>query len=116
MGTWLFTIARNLLVDRLRRQGGLATPSDAADLDDVADESMPMDERMHTAQLCERMRDALRTMPVEQAQVLRLAYFDDQPHTNIASALGLPLGTVKSRMRAALAHLRRALQDGRPLP
>lgn len=116
VGTWLFTIARNLRVDRLRGQGSALVPADAAALDDVADESPPMDERLHTAQLCSRMRAALRTMPAEQAQVLRLCYFEDQPHTSIANALGLPLGTVKSRMRAALAHLRRALQDGGPAP
>lgn len=116
VGTWLFTIARNLHVDRLRSQGASAAQSDAGDLDDVADESPPVDDRLHTAQLCERMRAALRTMPVEQARVLRLCYFEDQPHSSIATALCLPLGTVKSRMRAALAYLRRALQDGSPAP
>nr|WP_145547062.1 sigma-70 family RNA polymerase sigma factor [Variovorax boronicumulans] len=116
VGTWLFTIARNLRVDRLRSHGTAAARADAAELDDVADEAPPLDERLHTAQLCSRMRAALRTMPAEQAQVLRLCYFEDRPHTSIASTLGLPLGTVKSRMRAALAHLRRALQDGGPTP
>lgn len=116
VGTWLFTIARNLRVDRLRGQGAAAARADAAELDDVADEAPPLDERLHTAQLCARMRAALRTMPAEQAQVLRLCYFEDRPHSSIASTLGLPLGTVKSRMRAALAHLRRALQDGGPTP
>ncbi|CAN7522083.1 sigma-70 family RNA polymerase sigma factor [Pseudorhodoferax sp. LjRoot39] len=116
VGTWLFTIARNLRVDRLRTQGMACVHADAAELDDVADASPPVDERLHTAQLCARMRAVLRTMPVEQARVLQLGYFEDQPHTRIASTLGLPLGTVKSRMRAALAHLRRALQDGGPAP
>lgn len=116
VGTWLFTIARNLRVDRLRGQGSALLRADAAELDDVADESPHMDERLHTAQLCARMRAALRTMPAEQARVLRLCYFEDQPHSRIADTLGLPLGTVKSRMRAALAHLRRALQDGGPAP
>ncbi|KQP35903.1 hypothetical protein ASF44_19205 [Pseudorhodoferax sp. Leaf274] len=116
VGTWLFTIARNLRVDRLRGQGATALHADEGALDDLADDSVPVDERMQTAQLCERMRAVLRTMPVEQARVLQLCYFEDQPHTSIASALGLPLGTVKSRMRAALAHLRRALQDDRAAP
>ncbi|WP_326537369.1 sigma-70 family RNA polymerase sigma factor [Pseudorhodoferax sp.] len=112
VGTWLFTIARNLRVDRLRCQGATTVHAQESELHDVADESVPVEERMHTAQLCARMRAALRTMPAEQARVLRLCYFEDQPHTSIASTLGLPLGTVKSRMRAALVHLRRALQDG----
>ncbi|RCW65221.1 sigma-70 family RNA polymerase sigma factor [Pseudorhodoferax soli] len=116
VGTWLFTIARNLRVDRLRGQGAALVHADATELDDVADDTPPVDERLHTAQLCARMRVVLRTMPAEQARVLRLCYFEDQPHTRIASTLGLPLGTVKSRMRAALAHLRRALQDGGPAP
>jgi RNA polymerase sigma-70 factor (ECF subfamily) len=114
VGTWLFTVARNLRVDRLRGQGAGAVHAQESELEDVVDESLSVEERMHTAQLCARMQAVLRTMPVEQARVLRLCYFEDQPHTRIASTLGVPLGTVKSRMRAALAHLRRALHDGGP--
>lgn len=109
VSTWVFTIARNLRVDRLRRQGLPTLPADQDDLDAVPDDAPGPEERLHAAVLHERVRVALRGLPPEQARVLQLSYFDDQPHASIASALGIPLGTVKSRMRLAVAHLRRAL-------
>ena len=56
-----------------------------------------------------RVREALDRLPPEQAQVLRLSFYDDEPHARIAAELGLPLGTVKSRIRLAVAHLRRMI-------
>jgi RNA polymerase sigma-70 factor (ECF subfamily) len=55
------------------------------------------------------LRDAILKLPAEQAKLLRLVYFEDQPHTMIAQRSGLPLGTVKSRLRLAVARLRREL-------
>ena len=55
------------------------------------------------------MREALERLPAEQAQVLRLSYYEDEPHARIATELGLPLGTVKSRIRLAVAQLRKLL-------
>ena len=52
---------------------------------------------------------ALERLPAEQAQVLRLSYYEDEPHARIATELGLPLGTVKSRIRLAVAQLRKLL-------
>lgn len=109
VSTWIFTIARNLRVDRLRRQGLPTVPADEAALDSVPDTAPALEEDLHAARMHEQVRRALRGLPPEQAQVLHLSYFDDQPHASIASALGIPLGTVKSRMRLAVAHLRRAL-------
>lgn len=116
VGTWLFAIARNLRIDRFRSTGTGEVPYDESDLQSVADETPQPDERLHLTQLCERMLAALHEMPAAQARVLRMCYFEGQPHTRIASALDVPLGTVKSRMRAALAYLRRALQDGTTAP
>ncbi len=109
VSTWVFTIARNLRVDRFRRQGAAALPSDDFDLETVADEAPAPEERLHASRMQAQVRAAMRTLPPDQARVLQLSYFDDQPHASIASALGIPLGTVKSRMRLAVAHLRRAL-------
>jgi RNA polymerase sigma factor (sigma-70 family) len=53
-------------------------------------------------------------VPDEQAQVLRLSFYEEQPHSQIAKALGLPLGTVKSRVRLAVRHLRRLLDGLEP--
>jgi RNA polymerase sigma factor (sigma-70 family) len=69
------------------------------------------DDQLLAAQRERGVRRALSELPAEQAQVLRLSYFEEQPHAKIAEELGIPLGTVKSRIRLAVAHLRRLL-DG----
>ena len=55
---------------------------------------------------------AVEELPPEQADILRIFYFEEKPHSVIAEELGLPLGTVKSRLRLALGRLRRLLEDG----
>jgi len=55
------------------------------------------------------MRGALAALSTEQRRVIELSFFSDTPHAAIATALQLPLGTVKSRIRLALARLRDAL-------
>ena len=56
----------------------------------------------------------MATLPSEQAQVITLAFFADKPHSEIARDLGLPLGTVKSRLRLAMGRLRGALAERLP--
>ena len=60
-----------------------------------------------------RLRVALTVLPREQVAVVELSFFADKPHSAIAKELGLPLGTVKSRLRLAMARLRAALGDDR---
>jgi RNA polymerase sigma-70 factor (ECF subfamily) len=50
-------------------------------------------------------------LPVEQQKVLQLAFFEDKPHSEVAKELNMPLGTVKSRIRLALQHLRSEIGD-----
>ncbi len=50
--------------------------------------------------------EAVAAMPREQAEILRLAYYEDISHSDIAARIGVPLGTVKSRLRLAMARLR----------
>jgi RNA polymerase sigma factor (sigma-70 family) len=105
--TWIFTIARNKRIDTIRRERRPEfDPEDPAlvpDLPPAADRSI------ETAQESARLRAAILKLPDEQADLLRLAYFEDQPHTMIAQQRGLPLGTVKSRLRLAMGRLRREL-------
>ena len=54
----------------------------------------------------DRVRAALASLPQEQIEILKLSFFEDVAHAEIAQRLGLPLGTVKSRIRRALARLR----------
>lgn len=105
--TWIFTIARNLRIDHLRR---LRTAS-AGEEEPVEVETAPSGETLLlTAEREARVREALKTLSDEQATVLRLSFFSEKAHSEIARELGLPLGTVKSRVRLALGRLRVLLE------
>jgi RNA polymerase sigma-70 factor (ECF subfamily) len=105
--TWLFQIARNARVDHLRRQRNEAPLGDEAlSIPDIAP---PPDTTLDTLQWEERVRVALTTLPAEQLAIIKLAYFDGLTHSEIAHRTGLPLGTVKARIRLALVRLRRSL-------
>ncbi|HEC23031.1 MAG TPA: sigma-70 family RNA polymerase sigma factor, partial [Chloroflexi bacterium] len=64
----------------------------------------------------ERVRAAIAELPPEQREVLALAYFQGYTHREIAGVLGLPLGTIKTRIRLAMQKLRRALSENRDSP
>lgn len=107
--TWIFTIARNLRIDGIRkeRRGDLNEDPFDREADPGADTLV------FAAERDERIREAMETLPADQVQVIRLSFFEDRPHSEIAQALGLPLGTVKSRLRLAMTRLRNALEDVR---
>ena len=103
--TWLFTIARNLRIDALRREKH-------PELD--PEEFMPepeagADAGLMLAEKEGRLRLALKELPADQIQVVELSFFADKPHSQIAVELGIPLGTVKSRLRLAMGRLKRAM-------
>ncbi len=108
-GTWIFTIARNRRVDALRREQRPEFDPDDPAL--VPDPEEPADKRVEAAQSVGRVRAAMRDLPPEQAELLRMAYYEDKPHSVIAAERGIPLGTVKSRLRLAMERLRKALKD-----
>jgi RNA polymerase sigma factor (sigma-70 family) len=105
--TWIFTIARNKRIDAIRHDR--RPEFDPEDPALVPAQAPAADRSIETAEDSARLRDAIGKLPVEQAELLRLAYFEDQPHTMIAQQRGLPLGTVKSRLRLAMERLRREL-------
>jgi RNA polymerase sigma factor (sigma-70 family) len=105
--TWIFTIARNTRIDAIRRDR--RPEFDPGDPALVPDQAPAADRSIESAQDSARLRDAILKLPSEQAELLRLVYFEDQPHTMIAQRSGLPLGTVKSRLRLAMVRLRREL-------
>ena len=106
--TWVFVIARNLRTDFQRRKANHMAPLE--DWDQV-DESPTGEERLLTAEREEKLRKALAKLSREQAQVLEQAYFAEKPQSAIARELGVPLGTVKSRVRLALARLKMLLEE-----
>ena len=101
--TWLFVVARNRAIELGRQKNRrpelrddlepVGSAPDPADLVAVADES-------------QRVAEAMAELPEDQLAVLRLSYFDGLSHSEIAEVIGIPLGTVKGRMRLALERLR----------
>ena len=105
--TWIFTIARNLRIDAIRRERRPEfDPNDPAF---VPDEEQPADDRMVREGEDARLRIALAKLSAEQVQVVQMSFFADKPHSQIARELGLPLGTVKSRLRLAMARIKSVL-------
>jgi RNA polymerase sigma-70 factor (ECF subfamily) len=98
--TWIFTLARNLCIDRMRRERHMEyeLPDDEADPQERHDGEQ--------AVLEQRMRNAIDTLPDAQAQVLFLSYYEGKSHSEIAEQLGIPLGSVKSRLRLAFGKLK----------
>jgi len=107
--TWVFTIARNKRIDVIRRERH--PEIDLSDPALVPEPAEPADRVLETSQRNARLRAAIGTLPSEQADLLRLAYYDDKPHSTISAERGIPLGTVKSRLRLAVDRLRRLLKD-----
>ncbi|MEP7239441.1 MAG: sigma-70 family RNA polymerase sigma factor [Devosia sp.] len=107
--TWIFSIARNLRIDAYRREKH--PQFDENDPAFQPAEEPTAVQRIEAEQSARLVRSALARLPAEQAEVMRLAFFEDNSQTDIADALKLPLGTVKSRMRLALGKLRTALGD-----
>ena len=110
--TWIFTIARNRRLDVLRRDAR-AQPS--PQIEDEDDLPRP-DDILVQADEARRVREALTRLKPDQVEVLRLAFFLDDPHSEIARRLDLPLGTVKSRIRNAMIKLRAILEPSEESP
>lgn len=109
--TWIFAIARNLRIDFHRRVkssqplGG--DPSSFPNHEPTPEEILfvRLDE--------DRIRAVMRALSPEQETILRLSFFRDRPHSEIAKELDLPIGTVKSRIRRALMRLKAMLEETR---
>ncbi|QPC86788.1 sigma-70 family RNA polymerase sigma factor [Mesorhizobium sp. NBSH29] len=111
VSTWIFTIARNQRIDAFRRENRpVFDPKDPAF---VPDEVAPADAAYEAMQSSQQLHLAIAGLPDDQAALLRRAFFDGDSHSEIASGLGLPLGTVKSRLRLAFDKLRIALAGDR---
>ena len=111
--SWTLGIVRNRAIDALRRASG---PAPKLDLDDdAALEARPSDELTDSEAIrrdtSRRVQGALRELPAEQSEVIGLAYFGGFTHSEIADMLGMPLGTVKGRMRLGLEKIRVTLAE-----
>jgi len=104
VNTWIFTIARNTRIDFIRRNGRADRTIDIEDIWHEADSPEPVVE-LQQRRVETMIRNAMSTLPEEQALVLEKAFMESKSHNEIAEELNLPLGTVKSRIRLALSKL-----------
>lgn len=105
--TWIFTIARNLRIDRFRSEKRPELdPNDPA-LVPEPDPSPEEQLEAHTAQ--KRVRACLEQLPADQRRAVQLSFMDGLSHQDIADRLDLPLGTVKSRLRLSMNKMRQML-------
>lgn len=109
VGTWIFTIARNLRIDVLRRERRPALDPDDPCL--VPDPTPPADHMIAVQREQAQVRSALNQLPADQVKVVTMAFYDGKSHGEIASELAIPLGTVKSRLRLAFRRVRGLVGD-----
>ena len=108
VSTWLFTIARNKRIDMLRKEirpqldplDPMLSPNQEAAADDIYGSN----------QEAMKISKAIEQLPTDQAVLIKMTYYEDKSHSNIANELRMPLGTVKSRIRLASNRLRKLLE------
>jgi RNA polymerase sigma-70 factor (ECF subfamily) len=105
VATWVFTIARNRRIDVIRRE----RRPEPEDLPWGPEHEPEQADVVALQQESERLGRALRDLPEPQRDLITRAYFGELSHSEIAAETGLPLGTIKSRIRLALERLRRSM-------
>ncbi|MGI9353971.1 MAG: sigma-70 family RNA polymerase sigma factor [Rhizobiaceae bacterium] len=106
---WIFTIARNLRIDETRRDKRAQLYAMVNEFDEV-DPDRP-DDLVNTAEHAKRVRAAMSELPEDQLEVVNCSFVEGAAHSEIAERLGLPLGTVKSRLRLAMRRMKKSLED-----
>jgi RNA polymerase sigma-70 factor (ECF subfamily) len=115
--TWVFTVMRNCRIDLLRRSQRRYFESSDIDVDDIWDES---DDHspfifLHQGRQQQQVAQGFEHLPLEQKQALTFVYMHGKSHAEIAAETGLPLGTVKSRVRMGLKKLNSLFKPGEGL-
>ena len=103
---WLFAVARNSIADR-----GRARREPPAEAPDAPSQEAGPDEQAELSWLSWRVHTALQTLPGQERELIELAYWSGLSQSEIASLVGIPLGTVKTRTRSALARLAGELEE-----
>lgn len=101
--TWIFTIARNLQIDAIRKQKRHDRFNNEIQIESYEADTA---EKMISEQSASQVTEVIKQLPVEQLQVLKLSFYEDLSHSQIAQSLSIPVGTVKSRLRLALGRLK----------
>jgi RNA polymerase sigma-70 factor, ECF subfamily len=107
---WIYRIARNRQIDLMRRRSRPAPEllEEPPELEPDAAQIVALEEEAG------RLRDALARLSPEQSRVIEQAYIQEMPHSQISQVTGVPLGTIKSRIRLGLERLRHELKDLKP--
>jgi RNA polymerase sigma-70 factor, ECF subfamily len=111
--TWLLGVVRNRAIDAVRREATRA-PTVELDLERLPDRGPTAeltDSEALRQEAAREVRGALRMLPADQLKVIELAYFAGLSHSEIAEALGMPLGTVKGRMRLGMEKIRSTMAE-----
>ena len=111
---WALGIVRNRAIDALRREASRGPRLDYDDEGVLERRAAPerTDEEALRRETARSLRGALEELPTDQSKVIELAYYGGFTHSEIAEMLGMPLGTVKGRMRLGLEKIRARLAEG----
>ncbi len=111
--TWMFVITRNIAVDMLRRKSvrDKDAPIETEVLQQFTDETADTAQEVERRAESEEMKQALNVLSVDQKHVIELIYYQGLTQQEVAEKHGIPLGTVKSRVRLAMKQLKRRLTD-----
>ncbi len=107
--TWVLLMARSLAIDAIRRRVLEARTLDHVDRPAEADEGPGPDDQVVILDLTARARRAMSSLPPEQRAALELAYLGGKTSAEISDLEGIPVGTAKTRIRAALLRLREVM-------
>jgi RNA polymerase sigma-70 factor, ECF subfamily len=111
VAAWLITLARSRAVDRMRARGSrMEREQPMVKFFDLEVDAPSPEQESEAGQRRRRLLAALATLAPEQREVIQLAFFSDLTHGELASQLGQPLGTVKSRIRLGMIKLREQLE------
>lgn len=105
LASWLLVVARNRAIDRLR-QRRYTEPADEM----VVASATNLENEVECSIMMQRVQRFIGDLPTDQQQSLQLAFWEGLSHSKIAERTGLPLGTVKTRIRSALTNLRKRLE------
>ncbi|HYH13467.1 MAG TPA: sigma-70 family RNA polymerase sigma factor [Thermomicrobiales bacterium] len=112
--TWLLSITHNMAIDEIRKRQRRPQRADSEDpmarMANVVDTDRPVDEHAWLGMLRDEVKDALGILPESQRRPIELAYFRGLTQREVAETLGVPLGTIKTRMRLGMRKLRDQLE------
>jgi RNA polymerase sigma-70 factor (ECF subfamily) len=109
LSTWLFAIARNRIIDAARRRTVRPGPGSGEGVEELASAEPSPELAIERIELAERTARAMAELPEAQLEVIQMAYFQGLSQSEIAEHTGVPLGTVKGRLRLAMNHMRDVL-------